>query len=408
MTDPTGLSFLSYRRARIEDASLLIAAQHDVGVPTWQDINNLGEGHTDAQLREILSENRIANAIAYLTPDVRESVVITKTELPGILKRAEAKDGFFAVPVAAGGLAYDQVTDVVGDYVGVHDLSQWNVLKVGSSPLGADDAALIARRVLRDRLMAIHRALPSDEPLRVSLHTRTPPAHVAGTALCLDWTHRFESREASQESWNDRLLPALKAVGRHIRSHAPGHLVVAEGFCALPAALALGATFLSTSGTDAGWSQYSARRPFQFWSLASAPEESGFALSISSADPSGDDVAVLVSVASDVEPAFAASRKDFPRFRAVLQIRPEGCFPRDIENAGQAVSIACQVAQGLRQVREQYQARGTIHLFLAIPAGLAFLIGQSLNTMGPVQTYEHIPIDGVGRYRLAALLRPSV
>src|SRR5580698_8819972 len=99
MTDPTGLSFLSYRRTRLEDARTLVAFQHDLGIPTWQDLTDLGQGHTDAQLREVLVDPKIANAVAYLTPDVKDSATITRTELPGILKRTEAKDGFFLLPV---------------------------------------------------------------------------------------------------------------------------------------------------------------------------------------------------------------------------------------------------------------------------------------------------------------------
>ena len=32
------------------------------------------------------------------------------------------------------------------------------------------------------------------------------------------------------------------------------------------------------------------------------------------------------------------------------------------------------------------------------------LIGQLLNTLGPVQTYEHMPVDSIGRYEPAAEL----
>jgi len=46
------------------------------------------------------------------------------------------------------------------------------------------------------------------------------------------------------------------------------------------------------------------------------------------------------------------------------------------------------------------------NLFLTVPAGLAVIIGRLLTTLGPVQTYEHVPIDAVGRYRPAALLNP--
>src|ERR1700722_1865793 len=119
MTDPTGRSFLSYRRTRLNEAKLLIEAQHDVGVPTWQDLSELDEGHTDALLREELAAETTANAVCWLTPDVEGSDVITRTEVHGTLKRIDQNDGFFMVPVAAGGLDYKDVTRVAGTYLGV-------------------------------------------------------------------------------------------------------------------------------------------------------------------------------------------------------------------------------------------------------------------------------------------------
>ena len=44
----------------------------------------------------------------------------------------------------------------------------------------------------------------------------------------------------------------------------------------------------------------------------------------------------------------------------------------------------------------------------AVPAGLAMLIGQMLNTFGTVQTYEHAPTDAVGRYVPATQLAPAL
>ncbi len=66
------------------------------------------------------------------------------------------------------------------------------------------------------------------------------------------------------------------------------------------------------------------------------------------------------------------------------------------------------IIEALRYARDQYQPRGALHLFLAVPAGLAMLIGQMLNTFGPVQTYEHVPTDAVGRYSPAARLQPAM
>ena len=66
--------------------------------------------------------------------------------------------------------------------------------------------------------------------------------------------------------------------------------------------------------------------------------------------------------------------------------------------------MARQVVEAARNARQQYHVRGQVHLFMAIPVGLAMLIGQLLNTLGQVQTYEHIPDGATGYYVAAARL----
>ncbi len=406
MTDPTGLSFVSYRRTRIDDARILVRLQHDLGIPTWQDLSDLGQGHTDAQLRDVLADPTTANAVAYLTPDVRNSPTITRTELPAIMKRVDAQNGFFLVPVAAGGLDYGGISATVGTYIGTHDIGQWNVTKIASDPLSESDGFTIAKRVLKHRLIAIHAASPTGEPLALALHTRVAPAFIAGTALSLDWTHRFAGRLASDADWQTHLLPALTAIGEAVTRFAPGRSLLLSGLCALPAATALGTTFMAPQGTKAAWQQPSPKRETQDWSLATSRQASGCQIDLRSADTAGDDIAVLVSIASTVEPAFAASRPTLPRFRAILHVKPMS-YPHDLSTPGQASDVAALVVEGLRRARDDFQARGTVHLFVALPVGLAFLIGQSLNTAGPVQTYEHLATDAVGRYQPAVLLHPG-
>lgn len=408
MTNPSGRSFLSYRRSRIADIALLVDALHDVGIPTWQDIEDLGEGHTDEQLRMVLADADVANAVAYITPDTKESPIVTRTELPCILKRVEAKDGFFLTPVAAGGLDYADMAAAAGNYVST-DFSHWDVKKAVSDPLSPTDAVSIAQRVLKQRLIALHQALPPDAPIRLGLYTRERPAYVPDMALSLDWKRRFVTpREAAANTWQDVLLPALAAVGRCLAENAPGRPVVAGGLCALPTAVALGATFLAPRGIAAQWEQMENGRVSQVWRLDAVREATGFVCASRSCDVAADDIAVLVSVASDAEPAFVASQALLPHFRAVLHISTPSRERYIIANAGQAVDIAAMAIEGIRRARNEYLARGTVHLFLAVPAGVAFLIGQSLNTFGPVQTYEHVPENVTGIYRPAALLHPSV
>ncbi len=408
MTDPTGRSFLSYRRTRLNEAKLLIEAQHDIGIPTWQDLSELDEGHTDALLRETLAANSTANAVCWLTPEVEKSVVITRTELPGILKRIDQNDGFFMVPVAAGGLDYEDVTHIAGTYLGVHDLGQWNVRKVSSDPISAQDAAAVAHQVLKRRIETVSPRLQEGEPLRLVLNTRKKPAFEPGVALSLDWTHRFDGRVAHPpETWSEQLLPALETVAQICERYAPGRHILAEGLCALPAAVALGSTFLTTRRLSLAWRQISPKRPPEIWSLKEQPEPSGFTVQVRNGNVSGNDLALLVSVASNVEPAFAASRLQLPVFRGMVVVTKPGNYPHDIDKPGQAVDIVGLIGEGLRQARDSLQPRGTIHLFLAVPAGLAVMIGQTLNTFGSIQTYEHVGTDAVGVYQPAAVLSPS-
>jgi SMODS-associated and fused to various effectors sensor domain len=408
MTDPTGRSFLSYRRTRLTEARLLIEAQHDVGIPTWQDLNDLNEGHTDALLREALEADTTANAVCWLTPDIKKSDVITRTELPCILKRVDRSDAFFMVPVAAGGLDYKDVTNVVGTYLGIHDLAQWNFRKVTSDPISAEDAAGVARQVLKRRMQEISKHAAPGAPLRLVINTRKRPAFEPGVALSLDWTHRFDGRLASPPgAWNEFLLPALETIAQSCEQHAPGRRIIAEGLCALPAALALGTAFLTTRRLPLAWRQISPKRAPDIWSLDGQLISSGFTAQIHAGNIRADELALLVSVASNVEPAFSASAPHLPAFRSMIVVTKPGNYPHDIETAGQAVDIVRIIAEALRQARDTFQPRGAVHLFLAVPAGLAVMIGQTLNTFGPIQTYEHVGTDAVGVYQPAALLAPS-
>jgi hypothetical protein len=408
MTDATGRSFLSYRRSRAGEARLLIEAQHDLGIPTWQDLSELEEGHTATLLEEALSDENTANAICWLTPDVETSAVITRTELPGIMRRIDRKDGFFMVPVAAGGMGYEDVTRVVGTYLGLHDLGQWNVRKAASDPVSEEEAAGIARRVIERRMRAVTNQLTPDAPLRIGLNTRKKPAFEPGMALSVDWTHRFNGRIANAPGlWEQRLLPSLETIAQAIEQHAPGRQLVAEGLCALPAAVALGTVFLATRRLPIAWRQISPNRPAELWSLGARPEPSGFEPQIIEGNPAGEDLVLLVSVTSSVDAAFAATRPQLHQIRGLVAVAKPGAYPHDLETPGQARDVVQVVVKGLRRARDVLQPRGALHVFLAVPAGLAMMIGQMLNTFGPVQTYELVGTDNVGVYQPAARLDPS-
>ena len=405
MTDPTGRSFLSYRRSRLDEALMLVSHQHDLGIPTWQDIDDLNEEPTEDAIRSVLSDSHTASAVMWLTPDVAESSIIRRVEAPLILDRHGKEDGFFVVPVAAGGLSYQSVGTVLQGDIGFEDLRRWNIRKVSSDPAAEHDIHAIAVRVLSRRLEAIQHYLPLGEPLNVVLNTRSRFTTGASVALAIDWTHRFEDRIATEETWRDYLLSALADISAQIQERAPGRTVQASGLLSIPAATALGYYFMATKRMQLSWEQYTPGRSSQMWNLQDARVDAGFEAVIRAGDAVADDLAVLVSVNADVSLAVGGSYQLLPKFRAYVHVKPkDSSRTAELRSSGQAVDVARQVVEAARNARQQYHVRGQVHLFMAIPVGLAMLIGQLLNTLGQVQTYEHIPDGATGYYVAAARL----
>jgi hypothetical protein len=114
---------------------------------------------------------------------------------------------------------------------------------------------------------------------------------------------------------------------------------------------------------------------------------------------------VLVSVNSDVTPAFLESRKGLTKFRAITSVTRVGAYPHIFDNPGQAIDLGHVIIDEIRTAKAKYHCSES-HLFAAIPSGLAFLIGQLLNAMGSGQNYEHIQDTAIGRYEAAACLTP--
>lgn len=408
MTDPTGRSFLSYRRARSAEAQQLIASQRERGIPTWRDLDNLATEPTEDEIRRILNDHQTANAILWITPETRDSAMIRQVEVPLAVRRHAFQDAFFIVPVAAGGLDYGAASAAANSDLNLVDLSQWNMLKTESNPANTQDIDRVANQVLKQRLQAIHRSLPPAVPLRIALNTRQSIVHRNGDALTIDWSHRFggmQNREADATDWQDRLLPALADISRTILETVPDRSLLCSGLLSLPAATALGYHLMAPIGVKIAWEQRMPDGTTQIWSRQAEREESGFIILTQAGDLSATDLAVMVSVNNDVSNAVAASREFTGPFRAQVHIRRDDSVQSArLNSPGQALDVARRITDAARAARHQYGINGKVHLFSAIPAGLAVLIGQLLNTLGPVQTYEHVPDSATGHYRPAAML----
>ena len=150
MTIPTGRSFISYRRNRLAEVAELVASQKERGIPTWQDMEDLRTEPTEAEIRNVLTKNDIANVLLWVTPDVGQSPMITRVEVPCAMERYRRQDGFFILPVAAGGLNYEELGGLLGSHSGITDLGNWNITRMDSNPATSQEI----RKVSNERSRA--------------------------------------------------------------------------------------------------------------------------------------------------------------------------------------------------------------------------------------------------------------
>ncbi|MFQ5668819.1 MAG: hypothetical protein ACE5I7_20675, partial [Candidatus Binatia bacterium] len=224
------------------------------GVPTWHDVANLNEEPTEEELRRLLRQPETSSAVLWLTPEVEQSLLIRQVEAPEIVRRARRKDGFFVVPVVAGGLDYADVSRILDAAHLFEDLTTWNLRRVSSDPIGYGEAAEVARCVLSRRLAKIHAYLDQEQPLHVGLYARAADIRARDEALRMDWTQHFDGRVATGDAWTSRLLPALGAV-RAALGQIPDRKIIAGGRPSLSAALAFGRTFVQPAGFSLSWEQ---------------------------------------------------------------------------------------------------------------------------------------------------------
>jgi hypothetical protein len=378
--------FVAYRRPRSAETVRLAAALRVHGVPTWQDLDDLGPHNTEAQIRAILADSSTAGAVIWIGPEMAGSAFVPGIEIPEIVKRQRRGDGFFVQAVACGGLGPAKAGAIASERLGLTSLQHWNLHAVSADPATDAEIATLARRVLDLRLAAIDERLGRAEPLTIHLSTRPDQTE---SALVLDWSAQFGSQRVPQRgSWARELRPALDAVQRAIVRHRRDRPLRASGYAPLSAGAALGYAFRQTTGIAITFTQQTDGRQ-EDWSLA-LPEECRLEVEAEPYDSTGTAVGLLISITQSVEAGFAQLRSSRRLgLRGVVRVTwPEGLAGGRM-SPGQAAATALRVQQELRSARASWGlVEGRLHVCMAGPLGLAVLLGQVLNTWGPVTFYE--------------------
>src|SRR5207237_5536256 len=66
-TVPTGRCFICYKRERLPEIVTLVAALHDHGIPTWQDVSNLDYFHTEQRIADVLNDPATASEVLWIS-----------------------------------------------------------------------------------------------------------------------------------------------------------------------------------------------------------------------------------------------------------------------------------------------------------------------------------------------------
>ena len=195
---------------------------------------------------------------------------------------------------------------------------------------------------------------------------------------------------ATPEEWETIVWPTLQAAGGRLKSSGRLNVHVA-GAMRLPMWFGVGCALRDVLGFTVSTIQRG-----ESWTSKRASAVP--ALQVQNL-PWCDDVrvAVILSIAADATRQAVAHAEKLGLGRGVV-ISPEGGASNTSVPDGPA---AAALAEMIRNIVRDLGA-SEIHLFMAVPAGLALLLGHRWNRTGPTVVYEHTPGGYVRTFRVAA------
>lgn len=430
MTNPAGDVFISYKHSQQDLAEKLEIALRNHGVPVWRDVHDIGPDPLEQQIREDLQDPNLAGGVAIVSRDVTQSPVILKTELPGLHQRWRDDDDFFVVVALCPDVDYDEAEAILSQTESPYDLSHWYMESLEIEEEAPNSPSVIGRiinsvldrlgrnqqtssqlpslddvidAVLERRLQRVHNHLPPNSPVECSLDTYSKPSYDIQQAVSIDWSPHFDDSIPDESLWNKQLLLALRTTIDYLQQETPGRELRFRGRAHLPAVFSLGCCLPETRGISTAWMQRDQDANFTPWRLDLNSEDSGLESNLEAIDRTASDLAVLVNITDDVKPEVGKTKSSLPSFNGILEFGFEQ-DSKDRLTASEAVHAAKVFQQELRDAMNRLPETSTIHLFMATPAGLAFLFGQKTNTTPTIQTYILDTESGSRTYQPAARL----
>lgn len=239
--------------------------------------------------------------------------------------------------------------------------------------------------VLRRSIVSVG---PSERAVSVWVQNWTSETFDMPADYVLDWSREFDRnirRVPTEDVWNNRLLPELRALRGKIAAERKERLIRFRGRCALSTSIALGATFPIVGGWAFEVPQPPAKEPWR----SDATPVSPYELDVDVIDGGGADIVLGLNIRGD-------GREDVRRYIDGTGVPPKlFAFMAPGLTGSQAISGSAEACAFAIAVREQLGAllknngvRST-RLFFYGPQALAIFLGQQLTSVGTVQLFEY-------------------
>jgi hypothetical protein len=243
------------------------------------------------------------------------------------------------------------------------------------------------------------RRAPDDAPkVRVYIHGWARTAFDVQPTFEVDWTELFEIDTRTiptDEVWQSRLLPQLRKLKKDIAALQDGNFIDFRGKLPLSASVAIGRVFSAAAGfrfrveQPVGGEIYLWQSDAQKLPVDIKSEPHDFDMNsrrlLVSLSITGDATRDVELLAGELRP------------RVWLDISlARGRGSDVIRSAGEVVAIATQSKDLIREAKNAY-ACDHVSLVFYGPASLALFLGQQLNALGEITTYERKAAGGYQR-----------
>jgi hypothetical protein len=259
------------------------------------------------------------------------------------------------------------------------------------------------KRVTREVLLdVIHRrelrAAAIDIPaVSLWIHGWGKMAFDRPPSIELDWTSHFDRATRTipgQAVWYHDLFPQLQRATEKLLAQPNGTYVDFRGKLPLTAVLAVGAKLSEVAGFKLRAQQPTRGETF-LWRSDVPISERTFQTREETYDGEGQDILIAFCITGEALTDVRTLAAELAgQLKALVYAEPDnGTGDAAVTNNADAVALAVRAKEVIREMRNRYRAN-QIHLVLYAPATFCLFLGQRLNAVGNVTTYERTAAGG--------------